>query len=470
MAHRMTRREMLGVSAASMVGPAVADSCELDVRQDSPIKTRVFWTWDHSTEWALNRPGAQTMGASNYYARSTETFIQDYSALLAWCGRHHVNAVVVWGLLRESHGGLDSAKKLCEVAQKHGVRLLAGVGLNAYGGVYYEGDSRYSLERHLTKHPELYGLDPGGNKMIRNFGVYGPKLTHHACPSRTENQEFAAESLRWLFKNLPLGGVQIETGDTGVCRCARCQERRKHPVSGLSWEDMALMYPLAAEAIRSVAPEAWILCETYSHPQLAADPSKAADFGGGKPAWADECLSRFPEGTFVQWVGDKLAASQPSALGTEAGKALSARHRHIIRAHYSTYWGGVRGEPALGGIAALARQSVLHGFDAISIFGEVSPFHTGAELNYLAFEDFASSSNPGSNMDVFIKEKAAPLLGGEVEAREFLELAGYRSKGAEIPKALRRIYDRMGKLPAQAARRWSWLAAYLSSFAYPDEG
>ena len=468
MAATITRRELLEVSAATVLGTA-ADAWARTPFQDPPIKTRLFWTWDHSTEWALNRPGAQTMGASNYYARSTDSFVQDYSALLEWCGRHHVDAVVVWGLLRDSHGGLASAKKLCDAAQKHGVRLLCGVGLNAYGGVYYEGDSRYSLERHLTQHPELYGVDPGGGRMIRNFGIYGPKATHHACPSRKENQDFAAESLRWLFKNLPLGGVQIETGDTGVCRCARCQERRKHPVAGLSWEDMALMYPLAAEAIRSVAPDAWIVCETYSDPRLSADPGKAQDFGGGKPGWAEECLALFPEGAFVQWVGDKLVANQPAMLGTEPGKALSARQRHVLRCHFSTYWGGLRGEPALDGIAALARQGVQHGFDAVSIFGEVSPFHTGAELNYLAFEDFASGSNPKSSMDAFLKEKAAPLLGGEAEAREFLDLARVRSRPSEIPAALRRIYDRIGKLPAPAARRWSWLATFLSSFGYPDE-
>ncbi|HEV3028567.1 MAG TPA: hypothetical protein VG457_13400 [Planctomycetota bacterium] len=74
-----------------------------------------------------------------------------------------------------------------------------------------------------------------------------------------------------------------------------------------------------------------------------------------------------------------------------------------------------------------------------------------------------------SSMDVFLKVKAAPLLGGEGEAREFLELARVRPKATEIPAALRRIYDRIGKLPAQAARRWSWLATFPSSFGYPDE-
>ena len=49
--------------------------------------------------------------------------MQDYTALLRWCGRHHIDAVVVWGLLRDSHGGLEAAKRLCDVAAKENVRL-----------------------------------------------------------------------------------------------------------------------------------------------------------------------------------------------------------------------------------------------------------------------------------------------------------------------------------------------------------
>jgi hypothetical protein len=137
---------------------------------------------------------------------------------------------VVWGLLRDSHGGVDAAKRLCDVANKKGVRLLCGVGLNAYGGVYYEGSSPHSLERHLESNPELYAYDSDGKKMVFNLGINGPRLSHHACPSRTENQDFAAESLRWLFKNLSLGGVQIETGDTGVWQCAPLQDAEATPI------------------------------------------------------------------------------------------------------------------------------------------------------------------------------------------------------------------------------------------------
>ena len=165
------------------------------------IHTRLLWTWDHSTEWALNRRGVQTYGANNLYTRAPETFIDDFTRLLTWCGRHPIDGVVVWGLLRDSHGGVDAARRLCDVAREAGVRLLAGTGLNAYGGTYYEGDSPQSLIQHLERHPELYAVDVDGNPMRDPV-----KRVHIACPSRRENREFAADSLRWLMGNLPLGG------------------------------------------------------------------------------------------------------------------------------------------------------------------------------------------------------------------------------------------------------------------------
>jgi hypothetical protein len=279
----LSRRDLLRISAAGALGAVAAAQGPALKGGDKtgpgsgpamkpPIRARMFWTWDHSTEWALNRPGAQTYGAANTYTRGNDLFLQDYTNLLHWCGRHGIDAVVVWGLLRDCHGGLQSAKRLCEVAARENVRLLCGAGLNSYGGVYYEGDSPYSLERHLQAHGELYALNAAGGK-----------LPHHACPSRRENQQFAAGSLQWLFKNLSLGGVQIETGDCGVCQCKLCRERRKHPATAFSWEDMALMYPVAAGAVRAASPDAWIVCETYSNPEPQRGPEKAPGFGDSRP-------------------------------------------------------------------------------------------------------------------------------------------------------------------------------------------
>ena len=488
----LNRREMIQMSAAGGLG-AVIGAAEFSgsvIAADpraavaatgkSPIQTRMFWTWDHSTEWALNRPGAHTHGSCNEYGRSTEAFLQDYTSLLRWCGRHHIDAVVVWGLLRDGHGGLESAQRLCDVAAKEKVRLLCGVGLNAYGGVYYEGNSPHNLERHLERYPELNAVDTDGNPLnfsidgngvktpIKTKGMPGPRGFYQACPSRRENQDFLAESLAWLFKNLPLGGVQVETGDTGICQCKLCRDRRQHsplPFSWLSWEDMGLMYPLATKAVRSAAPDAWVVCETYSHPQPYPGPDKPPKFGDAMPAWAAAELAKFPRGVFVQWVADYFMKNgEVTPAWTSEGRVSNADHRHIMRSHLATSWFGNRGELAVDWIANMVQRSMASGFDGISLFGEVSPFHAGAELNYLALADYGGAGNPTADLEAFQQRVAGPLLGGVENARDFVRIARLGRDRPQIPAALASIYGRLPSLPPDAARRWCWLANQLASF------
>jgi len=332
------------------------------------------------------------------------------------------------------------------------------VGLNAYGGVYYEGSSAYSLDRHLEANPQLSAVELQGNRM-----------PHRACPSQPQNHEFIAGSLRWLFTNVPVGGVQMETGDYGVCHCELCTKRRLHPVSTFSWEDMALMYPIAAEAIRSVSPNAYIVCETYSHPEPYTGSKDAPGFGEGKPAWADECLEQFPkgQGIFVQWVCDDYVKPKLLTPWTKAGTVSGAVHHNIMRAHFTTYWADhLRGELSIDWIADMVQRSMAHGFDAISLFGEVSPFDTGAELNYLALQNYGSAANPRADLDVFLRDVAAPLLGGEKYAHDYLRFARLLDDRQQIPGALKEIYARCATLPPDIARRWVWLANYLASFVY----
>lgn len=480
--HKISRREALRLSVGGTLAtmgavhsfaqntdtsaaPKAAPRAEPGESGNAPIKTRMFWTWDHATEWMLNLPGAQTIGANNYYSRTTEWFEGDYTRLLEFCGHHHIDAVIVWGLLRDHHGGVESAKRLCEVAAKNKVRLLCGVGLNAYGGVYYEGDSPYSLDLRLQKHPELKAVRESGEPLEFRSRVYGNKTFYHACPSRKENQDYIVESLQWLFKTVPLDGAQIEAGDTGVCHCKLCKERRRYPTGNFSWEDLALLQPMAVRAIREVKPDAWICCETYSHPE----PHKGDDhpeFGGGKTAWADECLAKLPDGVFIEWVYDKLSKKSARQKWTDAGNLDNTRFRHIMRAHFSTYWGNIRGELAIEEIATMVQECIAHGADCSSLFGEVSPFQTGAELNYLALENLGSSANPKADLNIFLRDVAGPLLGGEEHARDFLKFSKLKKKPKQTAEALKDIYRRCGSLPPEAARRWAWLGNFLASFAY----
>jgi len=434
----------------------------------APIRTRIFWTWDHATTWALNRAGGHDMGASNEYGRAPEAFLADYTCLLRWCGQHGIDGVVVWGLLRDRHGGADAVHRLCEIARECDVMLLAGVGLNAYGGVYYEGASEYSLERHLQANPEAYGLDPNGDRMVFDFGPSGPRPTHHACPSRPENQAFVQESLRWLLETFDLAGVQMEAGDTGVCRCPMCEARRQHPVSAFSWDDMALVYPLAADAIRSVRKDAFIIAETYSHPQPYEGEAEAPGFGEGIPTWAPECLARLPEDVVGQWVCDRWVAPQNGLEWTEAGIPPPGPRRNIMRAHFGTFWHRFRNELAVDWIADMVSKSAQHGFQAVSIFGESSPFHTGAELNYLALADYGSEANPDADVDSFLERVAGPLLGGPDLARQYLQFARLIDTRQEIAGALTTMRRIAAGLDGRPAQRWVWLANYLASFVYPE--
>ena len=114
----------------------------------------------------------------------------------------------------------------------------------------------------------------------------------------------------------------------------------------------------------------------------------------------------------------------------------------------------------------MVQESTAHGADILSLFGEVSPFQTGAELNYLALENFGSAANPRANLDVFLRDIAGPLLGGEAHAHAFLKYSKLKNQRDRIPEALKDIYGRCGILPPEAAPRWAWLGNFLASFAY----
>jgi hypothetical protein len=431
------------------------------------INLRLLWTWDHCAQWTAARAGVHDWGASNEFSGNAEDFVREYSLLLRWCGQHGIDGVVVWGLLRDGHGGVEAAKRLCEVADAAGVKLLAGVGLNAYGGVYYEGASEWSLDQHLNKYPELYARRADGQRHIFQMPGNAPQPFRHACPSRPENMEYCLDGLRWLMETVPLAGVQVESGDTYVCECSLCRERRQNPISSQSWDDMAMFYGPAAEAVWSVRPGATVILETYSHPQPVADGTTPG-FGGGSPPWAPECVAQFPRGAYVQWVADYFSAPRnPVPWTTRAPEGFAG---NIMRAHLATWWMARGEEVAVDWLALLAQQSLAHGFDGLSIFGEKSPFRTGCELNYLALADYGSAANPEADLASFLTRVAAPLLGGPERAMEYLRLARCIAVPADLEGAMAQARRQAAQLSGRQADRWTWLAWYLSRWAYDAQG
>ena len=73
---------------------------------------------------------------------------------------------------------MESLETLVKHGKEKRVRVAPGVGVNCYGGVYYEGEHEFSLEVLLRKHPEYAAVDESGNFMV-------DKKTHGrsaACP------------------------------------------------------------------------------------------------------------------------------------------------------------------------------------------------------------------------------------------------------------------------------------------------
>jgi len=125
----------------------------LDVRRRPALSYRMLWTWDHSTNWYLEQPGLQEVGAANYYSKPAEGFLADYKRLIDFMSRQRLNGLVVYGFLRDGHGGVDAAKEVARYGRARGVRVIPGVGINSYGGIYYEGRHRYNLGTWFVGRP-----------------------------------------------------------------------------------------------------------------------------------------------------------------------------------------------------------------------------------------------------------------------------------------------------------------------------
>ena len=206
----------------------------------------------------MDVPGRQEYGAANAYFKPAEAFLEDYRRVVDFASRHRINGVVVYGLLRDRHGGVETAKELCRYANARGVRILPGVGINSYGGIYYDGRHRFNLRTWLLDHPELRA-QPAPDPRTR-------QAHHHyadmACPSQPANQAWHAEAIQWLAEEFEIGGINFETGDYGMCRCPRCAARagaRTGAGRSRTWPSCT---PRSSRA-RRARPDAWMIAEAY---------------------------------------------------------------------------------------------------------------------------------------------------------------------------------------------------------------
>lgn len=426
----------------------------------SKVPYKFFWSWDHSTNWCLHTLGAQNCGVANAYAKPGESFFNDYKRVVDFCAEHNIQAVGIVGLLRDKHGGVTEARRLCDYARNRGVRIYIIAGLYAYGGIYYEGDHKYSMNRFFKEHPETIGVDSNGKPLLVEFkGKYGYRFEPQGCPTNPMLNDYVLESLDWLFCEIPeLGGIQMESGDSGVCQCKRCRARRAGEESQISVSDMAGIYPAAADVVLGRSPDALVICETYHH--FLDDACKFFNFS--KPNADLKKLLNMPKNVFWQW---KCDARLRDGDWTENDRMLESMRgfNHVMRAHSGTQWWGGRATFAVEKIRKQCYLSYKSGINGVSIFGENAPFHTNAEFNYLALEYFAD--HPTASIKDYIRDVMAERLGGVAQAEFYYEIAGLNDDVDKIPNAVSKVSKITSEIKEyETLRRWQYIASYLNGY------
>jgi hypothetical protein len=416
----------------------------LDVRQSPALPYRLLWTWDHSTNWYLEQVGLQEIGAMNYYAKPVDGFLEDYRRLVDFMSLHRLGGVTIYGFLRDNHGGIEAAQELCRYANERGVRILPGVGINAYGGIYWEGSHHYNLSTWLRQHPELRAVR--GRPVAFHIPDF-PKLwfpetayTDTACPSKPENARYHQEAIQWLAETFEIGGINFETGDYGVCHCADCTARRSTDETW-SLKDMALLYPRLFEAARRSRPDLWLVSEAYWDNILNLD--------------ALAPLADLPADAIYQFCINRSYWPKLKAGLTREHVSALPRPKNVLRTHMGTQWNHERYELIAGRFAEMMQLLQATGMQGATSFSEVSPFSVVNEINYLAFARFGYQA--GLTWDQFVAADLGPLLGGTEAAQRYLELLVVPADTVTLTRAVAETRDLAAAQAGEAYRRWVWL-------------
>ncbi|HJN14960.1 MAG TPA: hypothetical protein QGH10_05710, partial [Armatimonadota bacterium] len=259
------------------------------------FEQRYLWTWDHRMDWSGETPGRIQMGGGGKYHKTAEEYVLDYTRLIDFMHEQTTfNAVIIWGFLRDTHGGVEAGRQVCDYANARGIRIIPGVGTSGYEGYYFEGDHKYNTATWLKLHPKLAAVREDGS------------ATNALCPTKPENVKWLNDGCRWLFDTFEIGGINFEIGDFLVCHCDDCVAART-AIPGDApdyYKDMALSTAPVAALAHELDPDAWLTYATYTGftPEMAQDP----------PSWMD----LVPAQIICQWtltgmVGD---AAWPTGL------------------------------------------------------------------------------------------------------------------------------------------------------------
>jgi len=408
----------------------------LDLREIPRFKYRWFWTWDHRMDWGGPGRVGQLMGGGGTYSKQPEAFLIDYKRCVDYMADHKFNGLIIWGFLRDTHGGVEASRELCRYAARRGVRILPGVGTSGYAGYYFEGAHPYNAATWLEDRPELCSIDRNGRRRIA------------PCPSKRENQDWLDEGARWLFENFAIGGVNLEMGDFFVCHCEGCKKARAAIDSDEAeyYKDMAISHMVTLKTMRQLNPNAWLSYATYT--------GYTREMMDARPKF----LAMIPESALCQWTLTRMARRWPE-------DARPMAQHNIGYLHWCNRSTHTEDDFYLDRVQAICRQAAVAGFEGLDTYGELPDTRPNAEIFYLAWEAFLW--NPGMTMEDFVDRRLGRLYGGREAARALLEIIplvrtrkdrqqlDHFSEARQLAAAAKRAASPAGH------RRWERLLAYL---------
>ena len=369
------------------------------IAQAPGLAYRTFWTWDHSTNWELSQVGHQEIGVFNPYGKPPSGFLRDYQRCVDFCSRNRIAAIVIFGFLRDPHGGIEAAQELCRYATERGVRILPGVAIGSYGGCYWEGQHRYNLATWLKANPQHAAtLEKGVGFQIDDlaFPLSFPRsdYTLSACPSAPETMAWMEEGVAWLAETFDLGGINIEAGDYGVCGCQRCVARRANEVEaarrvddyGDSWShtDMADSFPRLYRTATAIKPDLWLYSEIQWDNLL--DPV------------AHEAQRRLPRGGIYQHTTNRTYWGRIKRELTRPYVESLPTQPNVLRCQFACQWNGderteryALNARVFADMATLCADRGLHG---LTVWGEPSPYHATVELSVPCLRPLLLGAHP----------------------------------------------------------------------------
>ncbi len=324
---------------------------------------KIWWTWDIRTRWAHGFSG------------SDDAFVESYRAAIDAALRYRVEGLVIWGFLRDRHGGIDAARRVCDYAAERQVTILPGMGIDSYGGAYYESDSRWSLNTYLEEHAEARAVDEQGEPQLQRWPPSDTSRRYVGCPADPGLMDFYRESVEWLIKTFDLRGLQLEQGDVALCHCPRCRGRTRTDVLKMAGrtclEDLASrVAPVVTHALET-KPDLTVIVENYSG-MLPADVQRAAPF-----------LEGFPDETFHSW--QAYDAGGQFFINSES-RSPTAHGCMAVRSNSDAFGGERADAENIRRAVALARNA---GLDMTYIYGEYPDDWPKTRANYEAWAEAA---------------------------------------------------------------------------------